>query len=373
MKKNLLSTVLTVTLMSFGCNANAQVEPVLPKNRPANGELPIRRELPKFDVHHPSVHDPVMAYENGRYYVFSTGVGISVMSSEDLITWKEERPVFRRPPSWAVTAVDGYHGHTWAPDIIKGEDGLWHLYYSCSTFAKNRSVIGEAVNKTLDANSPDFEWIDKGMVVESVPKKTNFNAIDPNVIIDEKGNPWMTFGSFWGGIQLFKLKKDMHTAASKKPKTIARRKSNISHYGKKNNFSTEPKDNAVEAPFIIRHGDYYYLFVSFDYCCRGNRSDYKTAVGRSKKITGPYLDKEGRRMDKGGGTVIYSSDEDYVAVGHNSVYNIPLSKAISFSPADEWLFVAHGYLREGRGESKLMIRRLIFTDDDWVVVGDKIK
>jgi arabinan endo-1,5-alpha-L-arabinosidase len=33
----------------------------------------------------------------------------------------------------------------------------------------------------------------------------------------------------------------------------------------------------VEAPFLIKHGDWWYLFVSYDYCCRGVKSDYKVS------------------------------------------------------------------------------------------------
>ena len=54
----------------------------------------------------------------------------------------------------------------------------------------------------------------------------------------------------------------------------------------------------------MKHGDYYYLFVSFDYCCKGLKSDYKVMVGRSKTVTGPYLDKDGKAMNKGGGSLV---------------------------------------------------------------------
>ncbi len=61
-----------------------------------------------------------------------------------------------------------------------------------------------------------------------------------------------------------------------------------------------PGDDAVEAPFIYHHGGYYYLFVSFDYCCRGLKSNYKIAIGRSQNIKGPYLDKDGKSMMQDG-------------------------------------------------------------------------
>ena len=111
---------------------------------------------PEFDPNYPDVHDPVLAIgEDGRYYIFSTGVGVGVMSSADLKTWRQEPSVFDREaiPQWAKDTVPGYWGHTWAPDISY-RNGQWYLYYSCSTFGRNGSTIGLAINKTLDPTSP---------------------------------------------------------------------------------------------------------------------------------------------------------------------------------------------------------------------------
>ncbi len=81
------------------------------------------------------------------------------------------------------------------PDI-SFHNGLYYFYYSISSFARNASYIGVAVNKTLDKTSPDFGWIDKGKVLQSVPNRDMWNAIDPNLMIDEQGVPWLVFGSF---------------------------------------------------------------------------------------------------------------------------------------------------------------------------------
>ncbi|MDO5447569.1 MAG: family 43 glycosylhydrolase, partial [Prevotellaceae bacterium] len=238
---------------------------------------------PRFDATNPDVHDPVMAYCDGRYYIFATGFGISCMSSADLNEWRMERPVFTDAPQWARDAVKGYRGHTWAPDI-QYHNGLWYLFYSCSAFGKNTSAIGVMVNKTLNPESPLYQWIDRGKVVQSYPGKTNWNAIDPNMIVDERGREWIVWGSFWDGIQLARLKKGV---VKSNPKTIARRY----HLTSKQQpteadiaLANEAPDagvNAIEAPFIIHEGDYYYLFASWDYCCKGPCSNYKTVVGRS--------------------------------------------------------------------------------------------
>src|SRR4051812_15193678 len=134
------------------------------------------------------VHDPVMIREKGSYYLFATGRGIAVWSSPDRVHWKMEKPVFASPPAWAVDAVPTFRGHIWAPDISY-HDGLFYLYYSVSAFGKNTSCIGVATNLTLDPADPKFKWEDHGKVLQSVPRVTNWNAIDPNLITDDDGTP----------------------------------------------------------------------------------------------------------------------------------------------------------------------------------------
>lgn len=319
----------------------------------------------------PGVHDPVMAKgEDGKYYIFSTGMGVGVMSSPDLKRWTHEPSVFdfrkNEIPQWAVDSVRGYKGHTWAPDISY-VNGQWNLYYSCSTFGKNRSAIGLTVNKTLDPTSPDFKWVDKGPVVVSHQHQDNWNAIDPNLIIDNaNGTPYLTFGSFWDGIQLVKLDKDLKTLRSK-PVTISRRIGrkitlaeidNIQHYTIEGNDTIEAGENAVEAPFITYNPKtgYYYLFVAFDYCCRGQASTYKTVYGRSKKIEGPYVDKKGQQMKKGGGTYLFGPDEEFFGVGHCSVYNMD----------GKWYFLSHAYDKSRNGEARLFLKELEFGADGWI-------
>src|SRR5882672_2580218 len=90
-----------------------------------------------------SVHDPVMIRQDGTYYIFATGQGISVWSSRDMTNWQREKPVFAAPPAWAVEAVPTFKGHIWAPDISY-YGGKYYLYYSISAFGKNTSCIGVA-------------------------------------------------------------------------------------------------------------------------------------------------------------------------------------------------------------------------------------
>ena len=303
------------------------------------------------DAQNPDMHDPVMAYENGKYHIFSTGFGIGHLTSTDLKTWKPEKAPLDPIPEWAKELVPAYKGHTWAPDIIKVGD-RWYLYYSCSTFGKNISTIGVATNKTLDPESPDYKWEDLGPVIVSKPGVTDWNAIDPNIVIDKKGNPWMTFGSFWDGIQLVKLDKDMKTPKGE-PKTIARRHNpeEVAHLQETANI------NAIEAPFIAKHDGWYYLFVSYDFCCKGLSSNYKTAVGRSKKVEGPYVDKDGKPMTETGGTILVGESPEYAGVGHCSVYEFD----------GKWYFAAHAYDKSKNGASKLYLHELEWHDG-WPVI-----
>lgn len=211
------------------------------------------KERAGFDSLCPTVHDPVMARgDDGRYYIFSTGMGLGMMSSADMVTWlKEPAPLFPYP-QWPLEYVPSYRGHTWAPDIIR-HNGLWYLYYSCSTFGKNISAIGVAVNNTLNPSSPEYRWIDKGLVIASAPGVNNWNAIDPNVVFDAGGSAWLTFGSFWDGIQLVRLGEDMKTPESA-PTTIARRHKHLA------GTTHRLVPNAIEAPFIV-YNDGYTIFL----------------------------------------------------------------------------------------------------------------
>lgn len=298
------------------------------------------------------VHDPVMIRQGDTYYLFCTGMGISVYSSPDMKQWKREAPVFENPPQWALQAVEGYKGHTWAPDIAF-YDGLYYLYYSVSAFGKNTSCIGVATNKTLNPADADFKWIDHGKIIQSVPGRDLWNAIDPNLAFDEEGTPWLTFGSFWSGMKLVKLDSTLTGVAQPEEwYTVAKRP---------RDFRTEDAnagEGAIEAPFIFRRDGFYYLFVSFDFCCRGLESNYRVVVGRSENIRGPYVDKEGVRMDHGGGTLVVAGNADWPGVGHNSTY--------TFDGKDYLVF--HAYDASDNGRPKLKIETIRWDDEGWPAV-----
>ena len=304
------------------------------------------------------IHDPVMARDGGRYYLFATGMGIAVWSSADLKTWTREKAVFSEPPAWAVEAVPTFKGHIWAPDIVHHQ-GRYYLYYSVSAFGKNTSCIGVASNVTLDPTDPRFRWTDHGKVIQSIPGVTNWNAIDPAVAFDRDGRPYMAFGSFWDGLKLARLTPDLITVADDPATlpTIASRKADPSapNPAAPTGNPVDAGGNAIEAPFIFERDGEYYLFASIDYCCRGPKSDYKMIVGRSKKVSGPYVDRDGKRLDRGGGTLLLEGDKHWYGLGHCSVYR--------FDETDYLVF--HAYDAADEGRSKLRIETLTWDETGW--------
>src|SRR6185369_15203055 len=148
------------------------------------------------------VHDPSIIKDGDTFYLFSTRAGIAIRCSKDLVHWRLCGDVFAHLPEWAVKEVPGLRG-LWAPDISYF-NGKYHLYYSVSTFGSNHSRIGLVTNQTLDPASDKYRWVDQGNVIGS-ERADDWNAIDPDVVLDEHNQPWLAFGSFWGGIKLRKL------------------------------------------------------------------------------------------------------------------------------------------------------------------------
>lgn len=298
------------------------------------------------------VHDPVMAREGNKYYLFSTGPGITFYSSSDMKSWKPEGRVFAGQPTWAKKAAPTFNDHIWAPDIYHHQ-GKYYLYYSVSGFGKNTSGIGVTTNATLDPRAPNYKWEDQGMLLQSIPGRDLWNAIDPHVIDDEAGTPWMSFGSFWSGLKLVKLDPSRTRLAEPQEwHTIARRDRPAFE------SDLEPGAGHIEAPFIFRKNGWYYLFASWDLCCKGKDSTYKVVVGRAKAVTGPYLDRQGVDMAKGGGSLVIGGDRDWKGLGHNSAY--------TFDGRD--VMVLHAYESADRYKQKLKVLEMKWDAEGWPVL-----
>lgn len=258
--------------------------------------------LERFGATKVPAHDPSTILKCGRdYWFFCTGMGISSRHSKDLAEWFVGPRVFgERLPAWHTNSVPGNRGHLWAPDVIHFR-GRYLVYYSVSTFGRNTSAIGLVSNATLDPASPDFRWVEEGLVLES--RATNdFNAIDPAVFADHDGRLWLSFGSFWSGLKLIELD----------PNTGKRLAADSPIYPLANY-------RAIEAPFIHRQEGRYYLFMNWDTCCRGLSSTYNIRVGRSDSVFGPYVDRAGKQLMDGGGTLLIATKGPFIGPGHAGI------------------------------------------------------
>ena len=277
-----------------------------------------------------------------EFWVFYTGRGVPTFRSKDLVKWERGPAVFKSAPEWIPKTVPENRGLSyWAPDIIKVGD-RYLLYYSVSSMGTMTSAIGLATNPTLDPDDPAYKWTDQGIVVQTHEGQAGdaYNAIDPALFQDRDGSLWMTFGSYWTGIKLIQLdpKTGKQIAPDSKLVSLAYNRS-------------------IEAAHLCRHDDYYYLFVNWDSCCRGANSTYNIRVGRSKSVTGPYLDKAGvNLMNSGGSMFLATTNGPLIGPGHAGTLN---------ADGKTWFTSCfEGDLRMD-GKATLAIMPLSWTADGW--------
>ncbi|RIV23574.1 arabinan endo-1,5-alpha-L-arabinosidase [Fibrisoma montanum] len=289
-----------------------------------------------------TTHDPsTIQKEGGTYWYFSTGNGIQTVSATDLRSWTVSKPVFDKGtwPGWIDSTVRGFKGHFWAPDCIR-MNGRYYLYYSCSTFGSAVSAIGVATSPTLNPQSPDYRWTDQGVVVTS-KVRTDINAIDPGLLRDTDGRVYLVYGSFHGGIGAAEL--DTLTGKLKGGTTVK--------------TVAGGRQSDWEAPALVKEGNYYYLFVNNGLCCKGLNSTYYIVVGRSTNPLGPFVDKSGRDLTAGGGTLVLRTEGQYIGPGHVGLLREGGRNLVSI----------HYYDAEDKGRSKFSLRRLSFRDG-WPVL-----
>ncbi len=280
------------------------------------------------------IHDPaVVKTASGSYIAAYTGDNVQLKTSTDRTRWQNAGAVFPNGAPWTTPYTKGSR-NVWAPDISY-HNGQYYLYYSASSFGSSRSAIFLATSPTGASGS----WTDRGLVIESFDN-SGWNAIDPNLVVDAQGRWWLALGSFWSGIKMIALDPGTGKRADGQFLSLAAR---------------SDAGGAVEAPFITRNGNYYYLWVSFDRCCQGAASTYRIMVGRSASVTGPYVDKEGRQMMQGGGSQVMASHGGVHGPGHNAV----------FSDVDGDVLVYHYY--NDAGTAQMGINRVRY-DNGWPVV-----
>ena len=212
----------------------------------------------------------------------------------------------------------------------------------------NVSGIGVATNSTLDP----AQWVDQGLVVRS-PGPDGFNALDPCIFQDAAGKPWLSFGSYFSGIKLIALDP-----------VTGRRPSGDSPVF---TLAEHPQDkgNSIEASYVYYHQGWYYLFVNWDGCCAGSRSMYNIRVGRSRAVTGPYLDKDGKDMTQGGGTLFLGAVYDNGTGRPPDDETGPGHAAILHDTDGDWLSTHYEWARDKQGRTTVNVQKLAWDSDGW--------
>jgi len=290
-----LAAMFTAAL-ALSLTANAQTGATEPGSEKSPDVLPLEKSASRGIV----TRDPSDIVKcKDEYWVFYTGQGVPSYHSKDLVKWERGPAVFKTAPEWiASTVPENRRMSYWAPDIMKVGD-RYLLYYAVSSMGKITSAIGLATNPTLDPGDPAFHWTDEGVVVRT-REGDNYNAIDPTIFQNDDGGLWLTFGSYWSGIKLIQLD----------PKTGKRLAPESEVYSLAYNES-------IEASYLCQHDGYYYLFVNWGSCCQGPKSTYSIRVGRSKTVTGPYLDKAGvDMMHRGGSVFLATANGPLIGPGH---------------------------------------------------------
>ena len=299
------------------------------------------------------VHDPSIIRQGATYYTFSTdasssqGGFVPIRCSADKVAWSACGYVFSSLPSWIPSAVP-QATDIWAPDVSYFH-GIYHVYYAVSSFGSNVSAIGLATNSTLKSTDPNYQWMDQGLILQS-SSTDNFNAIDPSILIDAGGSVWLTYGSFWTGIYQRQIDTTTGQVQSGSP---------IYHLAER---ASSVANDPIEGASLVYKNSYYYLFVSWDYCCDADpsQSNYKIVVGRGTSPNGPFTDMNGVDMAAGGGTILLQGDSNWAGPGGQTAY-------IDATNGD--LIVFHALRLSQNGLDYLFVRSLSWTNG-WPVIGD---
>jgi arabinan endo-1,5-alpha-L-arabinosidase len=272
------------------------------------------------------IHDPsTIMLCNGKYYTYGTG-GTSLVS-DDGWTWRRGVTPARRGM---------------APDVIHVGD-RYYMYISSNPGGQPHSQVVMISSKSLDPESPDYGWEDGG-IVNSTDGVEFCNGIDPGLFLDPTdGKLWMTFGSYFGYIRVVELD----------PKT-----------GKRVDDKFTNIAINCEAPTIIYHEGWYYLLATHGSCCRGADSGYNIRVGRSKKVTGPYIDHTGLNMLQGGGKLVIGSGGRAIGPGHFGL--LDLSDGVQ-------KFSCHFEADLDRGGSSVLDIRPLLWKDGWPIASNNFK
>ena len=280
--------------------------------------------------------DPTVQRDlDGTFYSYATGC--KRKKSTDLVNWTNVSGVISRP-TWNDT-IDASGNHVgydlWAADV-NYVDGKYLCYYALAKWGDGtRTGIGVASGDT------PTKLYDKGRLFRSTEIGVE-NSIDP-CYVEEFDKKYLVWGSFHG-IYITELTDDGLAV-------------------KNFNSKTKIGGGAFEGAMIYKRGKYYYLFASVGSCCNGANSTYKTVVGRSTKLKGEYVNKQGGKMVSDNYTTIISGNDRWRGPGHNS-------EIITDDEGQTWLLY-HSYDTLNNCNGRLMLLDKITWDkNDWPVIND---
>ena len=329
-----------------------------------------------------NMHDPtVVKASDGYYYMYQTDASYGnahqkdirnsnkhghffCRRSKNLVDWEFVGATMVGLPSWVKTKLnefrkgmgvaerpDTYFANDldfgfWAPCVRKVNDHLYRMYYAITcpgTINGDGTWSERAFIGLMETSDPaSNKWEDKGYVITNASDKGlnfkvrsdnwancyfKYNAIDPTYVITPEGKHWLIYGSWHSGFAAVEL--DANTGKTKatlpNPWGTA---DDIAAYGK--TIFTRTLNNrwqGSEAPEIVYHDGYYYLFVAYD----ALEVPYNTRVLRSKNVDGPYETMNGKITDAAKGaneepTVLthpykFSAGSGWVGISHCAVFD----------------------------------------------------
>jgi len=298
--------------------------------------------------------DPaVILAPDGYYYAYGTQtlrdgqwINIQVARSADLVHWEQLGDALPEKPDWARETQD-----FWAPSLIY--DGTtYFMYYSATPDVCHEPLRGHAL-AVATSSSPAGPFVDMGM---PLLLGASFEFIDPMAYDDPvTGKHLLYWGSGFQPIKVQELAHDrMSFAPDSSPINL------IWPNGEKGAFP-----RLVEAAWLIRHDDFYYLFYSGDNCC-GPDAEYGVMVARSESAMGPFITLE---LAKGvPHSLMLFKSERWLAPGHNCI--------VEDKAGDAWIIYHAIDVKRPRQtqDDEINSRRILLIDkiewrDGWPHVG----